>query len=155
MLEVHRERGEEEAAEQRFRTAIRADPSLPEAHANLAAVLREKGDLAGAEKAGLKAVELAPDLVQGQFNLALVLQEAGKYSPAADAFTAALALDTTLLDAYIHLGTHSLFSYTRTEVRSARQGLNDRKLFEMLRVTESTDRKGSEAKVSRSCSDSK
>jgi tetratricopeptide (TPR) repeat protein len=68
------------SAETLYRTAIRLDPSLPEAHASLGYVLTMQGRLGEAIGACEAAIHLRPDLVQGHWNLAIAALLSGNLS---------------------------------------------------------------------------
>jgi Flp pilus assembly protein TadD len=59
------------SAETLYRTAIRLDPHLPEAHASLGHVLTLQGRIANAIEACETAIRLRPDFAQAHWNLAI------------------------------------------------------------------------------------
>lgn len=59
------------SAETMYRTAIRLDPLLPEAHASLGHVLTQQGRIADAIEACETAIGLRPDFAQAHWNLAI------------------------------------------------------------------------------------
>jgi len=65
------------AAVDALETAVRLDPTLPEAWANLGVAQRRMGDLEGAERAYRRAIEVDDDHMAAYFNLAALLRLRG------------------------------------------------------------------------------
>ena len=70
-------KGNEQAAETAFRTAIEINPKLDEAWYNLGCVIASSGKLVEAEEAFREAVALEPDKASGWTRLGRVLLEKG------------------------------------------------------------------------------
>jgi tetratricopeptide (TPR) repeat protein len=89
-MEEQRARRFPEAADL-YRAALKLDPSLFEAHYNLAQVLAEAGNTAGALAACESALALRPDSADGRYNFALLLKESGYFTDAAQQLETLLA----------------------------------------------------------------
>jgi Flp pilus assembly protein TadD len=85
-------KGSREEAEEVFRQGIRAAPSLPPIHNNLAICLRHKGDLKGAAKEYQAAIALNPNDPDPRHNLGLCLLLDGKVHEAVDTLCQAVKL---------------------------------------------------------------
>ena len=93
-----------EAAEA-YRTIIRLDPHLAEAHNNLGNVLKDQGRLDDALAHYQTAAALKPDLLAAHNNLGNVLKRQQKLDLAVAAFQRALALNDNLAEVHNNLGT--------------------------------------------------
>ncbi|MCB2212487.1 tetratricopeptide repeat protein [bacterium] len=78
-----------------YRQALNADPSNPDAHANLLRLLTtesthaaEAGDVDAALRLSREALTIRPDLLKNRFNYALLLAAAGQLDAAADSLRA-------------------------------------------------------------------
>ncbi len=104
VVQVHR--GDLAAAESEFRAVIRSDPRFHRAYHNLGVVLGARGDRAGAVAALRRAAELQPDDASAIYNLAILARGFGAdRASERSAYDRALALDPTLNEARLALGT--------------------------------------------------
>ena len=71
------DRGDDDGAEDAYRSALAAEPGLASAHANLGVLRYRRGDTADARACFERALELNPDLPEARFNLANLLADAG------------------------------------------------------------------------------
>ena len=83
--------------------ALEADPSSPQAHANLASLLQGRGDLAGAIRALEAARGLRPGNAELANQLGLVLYEDGRVPAAKACFEEAVAARPDFAEAYNNL----------------------------------------------------
>jgi serine/threonine-protein kinase len=98
------EAGLNDAAEVKFREAVRLDPHNGRAHNNLGLRLRAKGDLPGAEAEAREATRLEPQIGRFHFNLGLVLTDKGDLPGAETEAHEAIRLDPDYAPAHIVLG---------------------------------------------------
>ncbi|MBN1826175.1 MAG: tetratricopeptide repeat protein [Candidatus Eisenbacteria bacterium] len=87
------ERGDLDAAEERYRAAIRIDPGSSVAHHDLGVLLRRRGDLEGAVASIRLSLTLDSLNVEAWNNLGITLAAEGKASEAIDAYRRGIALD--------------------------------------------------------------
>jgi len=91
-------------AAEKLQEAIRIDPGIPGAHANLGIALVVTGDFAAAESSFREGVRLQPTAL-GYKNLGGALWQQRKYPDAEAAFRQAIALQANFGEAHRHLGT--------------------------------------------------
>jgi serine/threonine-protein kinase len=96
--------GDYRAAEGAFREAIRLDPGLAVARANLGNALLREGKFDQAVANGREATQLGPTDGRNHALLGSALRAQGKPSEAADAFREAIRLKPDLAGAYVGLG---------------------------------------------------
>lgn len=115
-------RGDQEAALDEYRTAVRMDPGLAVAHNDLGLLLGSRGDLAEAGDELERAVELAPD-AKTYNNLGVVRSRQGRAAEAIGAFERAIGLDPMYLEPHRNLGTllasSGRFAEAADELRAA------------------------------------
>ena len=85
-------RGENEAAIERYRQAIEADPGLSIAWNGLSMALAKQGDLDAAIEAAEKLIELEPEDPLSHTNLSRILMQKGLIPEAEDARGRAMSL---------------------------------------------------------------
>ncbi|HBC07870.1 MAG TPA: hypothetical protein DC046_09865, partial [Rhodospirillaceae bacterium] len=90
---MHQGRGEDDAAMECYRQAIRANPGMAEAHCNLGNILRERLDLAAAIAQYDAGLTVAPDIAALHANKGVALHELGRFDDALVSYDRALALD--------------------------------------------------------------
>ncbi len=91
-------------AEEAYRQAIEANPSLFQAHHNRAGVLRQLGRAEDALDAAQKAADQAPDHPTVQFSLGLSQEQAGNIDQAIDCYRQTLKLKPDHVAALNNLG---------------------------------------------------
>jgi tetratricopeptide (TPR) repeat protein/2-polyprenyl-3-methyl-5-hydroxy-6-metoxy-1,4-benzoquinol methylase len=91
-------------AEAGFRHAIKLNPNLVEAHANLGNVLREQGKLDAAEVSYRHAIALQPDEAGAHIGLGNVLTDRGDLEGAIDCYRRALALNPNIAETHNNCG---------------------------------------------------
>lgn len=96
--------GDLAAAEAGYREALRLDPTLAEAHANLAYVLERRGESAEAEANYRRAIAAAPDDARVHLNYATLLAAQARFDEAEAAYGEALRLDPAVPAAWSNLG---------------------------------------------------
>ena len=87
-----------------FREALKIDPTLAIARANLAIALFNAPDLAGAEREARAAAQALPDLPQPHYVLGLVARGQNRVDEAEAAFKKVLSLDPTDIGTLVNLG---------------------------------------------------
>jgi len=87
------EKHEYVGAIEKFRKAIAIDPSLGEAHFNLAGALLAKGDVTAAIGSLTEALRLAPNWAEAHYQLGRALLRSGERHKAMSEFRAALRYD--------------------------------------------------------------
>jgi len=120
---VHVHRGDLVAAEEAFRRVVKIDPRFHRGWHNLGVVLAGKGDRAGASDAFRRAASLAPQDASALYNLAILDRDAGRLDAAGEraAYERALALDPSLTEAWLSLGTLLADPRTPANVRDERR----------------------------------
>jgi tetratricopeptide (TPR) repeat protein len=88
-----RDRGDQDGAEEAFRTAVRNAPTNPWAHAGLAETLRLKRDMAGAAALFAEAARLDPKSVYFRARHGLTVYDTGDFDAAEKVFRDTLRLD--------------------------------------------------------------
>lgn len=96
--------GNYDEAEEMCRRAIALDPTLAEAHKNLAIVLCDQGRCAEALAPAKEAVRLKPDFDKAHYVLGKVLLGLGRYQDAAGEYREALRINAEYDKAYFGLG---------------------------------------------------
>jgi tetratricopeptide (TPR) repeat protein len=96
--------GEIEAAVAQFQEAVRVDPGLAEAHAQLGAVLLELGRDAEAEAALERAVALDGGFAEAHYHLGVLAHRRGRTAEAVARFERAVALRPDHFEARLALG---------------------------------------------------
>lgn len=96
--------GDNEAAIDFLRRALRVDPDRPAAWCDLGAALRANRQLEEAGQALDKAIHADPGLVEAHLNLGLVYQDQGTFDGAIECLHRALALAPALAEAHHVLG---------------------------------------------------
>jgi Tfp pilus assembly protein PilF len=91
-------------AAEAFREALKIDPSLAIARANLAIALFNVPDLAGAEREARAGAQALPDAPQPHYILGLVARGQNRVEEAEAAFKAVLAIDPGDVGARVNLG---------------------------------------------------
>jgi Flp pilus assembly protein TadD len=91
-------------AAEAFREALKIDPTLAIARANLAIALFNVPDLAGAEREARAAAQALPDLPPPRYILGLVARGQNRVDEAEAAFQKVLALDPADVGALVNLG---------------------------------------------------
>lgn len=90
--------------------ALRLDPSLPDAHASMGAILSHTGDLAGGLRALLKSVELNPGFSAAQNFLGRALYSYERHEEALVAMNRSIALDPLSMMIYTGVGDAYYFA---------------------------------------------
>jgi Flp pilus assembly protein TadD len=93
-----------DAAEAKYRDAIRLDPFHVGAHISLGFILLSKRDLPGAEAEHREAIRLAPHFAFAHSNLGMVLQEKRDFSGAEAAYREAIRLEPHFTHTHLLLG---------------------------------------------------
>ncbi len=96
--------GNPDAAINEHEEAVRLQPSLAQAHANLIILYGQRGDAAAAERHYRMVVSLNSNLGEAHYNYGVLLMEARRYQDAVDAFNKALAVTPTFRVARFNLG---------------------------------------------------
>lgn len=91
-------------AEKAIREAIKLDPTLAEAHHNLAVILRDRQDLAGALNACDEAIRLVPEFPHAINFKGMILGDMGRYEEAIACHEAALLCSPDLAEVHNNLG---------------------------------------------------
>lgn len=107
--------GGTEAAERAFRDALRLQPQLAEAHANLGLLLDQAGRKREAEESYRQALTLAPDQVQTHINLGAMLEELKRFAEAEATYRTALSLAPDAPAAWTNLGVLLTCTHRETE----------------------------------------
>ncbi len=84
--------------------AVRLQPSLAQAHANLIILYGQRGDAAAAERHYRTVVSLNSNLGDAHYNYGVLLMDTRRYQDAVDAFNKALAVTPTFRAARFNLG---------------------------------------------------
>lgn len=107
----HAERGDAEAAERSYRTALRLAPDSIPPRYNLAMLLAARGDTTHAEEEFRRVRQRAPDFAAAAYGLGLLYGETGRWREAVSALSDCLKIDplypgalTDLAQAYVQLG---------------------------------------------------
>ncbi len=101
---VHKARGDISAAERAFRSALRAAPTDPVLHGNLANLLRQVGRLEEAETCYREALRLNPTFADARRNLGLLLAAEGRDRGGIQALEQAVELNPEDVAAWTTLG---------------------------------------------------
>jgi predicted O-linked N-acetylglucosamine transferase (SPINDLY family) len=99
-----REQGRLDAAAERYREALVANPRHAMAYNNLGATLRDLGRDGEAALCYQNALALKPDYAEAHNNLGVTLHSLGKHAEAAACCRKALALDPGFAEAHFNLG---------------------------------------------------
>lgn len=89
-----------------FEDGIRAQPGIPELHANLATTLADAGDLAAAERAYAEAIRLDPGSLGANVGLGSLLVRGGRFDDARAVYERVLQIDAQ--DLHAHLALYEL-----------------------------------------------
>ncbi len=101
---IYQQRGEMARAEQYYRQALDADPSLPNANNDLGLLLMNRGDFSEAAHLLSRAVQAAPERPLIRYNFATALLCVGSYEAAVPEFQQVLHDVPTDFDAANNLG---------------------------------------------------
>ncbi len=91
-----------------FREAVRADPTLADAHLNLGVLYHEAGDYEAAVAEFLEAIRVDPAYALAYMNLGNSYRKMGRFDQAEEAYRQALKLDPDCADCYFNLGVAAL-----------------------------------------------
>jgi Flp pilus assembly protein TadD len=108
------ERGEYDAAEEAFRSALESDLFYPPAHNNLGLVLLHKGQVYDAAWEFQFAAKLLPHSVEPRHNLGNVMEQVGRYPLAEQYYQEALEIDPSNIEVMGHLA--------RVYIKSGKKG---------------------------------
>ena len=97
--------GEIDTAIELFGTAIRIEPTLAEAHAQLGAALLKQDELEAAEDSLQRALALEPNFVEAIYHLGLIAHRRQDYAGAVGYFQRTVHLRAGHFDAHLGLGT--------------------------------------------------
>ncbi len=97
--------GEVDTAIELFETAIRIEPTLAEAHAQLGAALLEQNELEAAADSLQRALSLEPNYVEAIYHLGLIAHRLQDYAGAVGYFQRTVQLRAEHFDAHLGLGT--------------------------------------------------
>ncbi|MGE3536952.1 MAG: tetratricopeptide repeat protein [Candidatus Tectimicrobiota bacterium] len=97
-------RGQLSQAERLYRTALRWDPTCPEAHHNLGVVYQGQGHTEAALQCYQEAIRLQPDYAAAHYNAGVLWQARGHYEAAVQAYQHTLRLQPDFRAAYHNLG---------------------------------------------------
>jgi len=92
-----------EQAEDAYRLAIEADPSLGNAFTNLGNIRYRKGEFVEAEKLYREALRVDPEQPEAHYNLGFLAFERGEHPQAVASFELALHHDPSFADAHFNL----------------------------------------------------
>lgn len=98
-----------------WREALRLDPTLPEAHANLGFVLDQSGEWVEAEACYRRSIALNPNLLGTHLNLGGLLAGQKRLAEAEEAYKQALSLDDESPAVWSNLGALYLCWHKDTE----------------------------------------
>jgi tetratricopeptide (TPR) repeat protein len=117
--EWHRERGEWKLAEERYREALQADPTLRDARRGLAAVLAKQKNLGDAEVEYGRLLAESPDDVEALRGLAMVQVARRRYASAARTLDELLRLRGDDAEAWMTSGDVAMLMGDRVAARRA------------------------------------
>jgi tetratricopeptide (TPR) repeat protein len=98
------DRGRLSEAIERYREAAKADPSMFEAHYNLAVTAHDSGRRAEAVSAYEAALTLQPGNTRARLNYGIALEESGRPREAAAEFVKVVGSEPTNVQAHFNLG---------------------------------------------------
>jgi tetratricopeptide (TPR) repeat protein len=98
------ERGDEPAAEERYRRAVELDPSLAAAWTNLGNLQERRGARGAAREAWERALALDPEQPEARYNLANLLSDVGELELAMAEYRRVTASCPEFADAHFNLG---------------------------------------------------
>jgi tetratricopeptide (TPR) repeat protein len=120
-MQLRRRSADYEAAATLFEEAVRLDPGLSAAHAELGAARMALGELARAQASLREALRLDPESANALYNLAWIAHREGRIEDALGGFRAAAAIRPHDFDALLGLGVAALGAGALEEGLSAMQ----------------------------------
>lgn len=104
LASIAHQRGQNEAAADLIRRALRNNPRNPVYHNDLAVALQHLGKFTEAIQCYQQALRLNPNLPRAYYNIGLINFTLGKYGEAIGSYREALQQEPNLLEAHINLG---------------------------------------------------